>query len=343
MITMRDVAADASVSAATVSACLTGRRFVSPETKARVEASINRLGYQPDSIARSLRTGSTDIIGLVIPDITNPFFTELVRDIQAEAKQIGYSILLSDCDFDVATERKALALMRAQRVDGLIFCPGGARRDYAFETWPGDVPIVFVDNAWDDIPFDRVGLDNVVTASNVTRHVLERGHRRVAIIAGPTGNHGSDGRLQGFQQALAEAGLTLNPSFVRYGDFREASGYQQALDLVSARKRPSAIFVANNNMLIGVMRALHDSGLTVPDDISVAAIDDFPWASAFRPALTTARQPVRAIARHALRLLRKRLGETKTLSREQIKLPGELVIRDSVAPLPPSAGRAKGR
>jgi LacI family transcriptional regulator len=343
MITMRDVAADASVSVATVSACLTGRRFVSPELKARVEEAIDRLGYQPDSIARSLRTGSTDIIGLLIPDITNPFFTELVRDIQAEATEIGYSILLADCNFDVAIERKALGLMLAQRVDGLIFCPGGARRDYAFETWPSEAPVVVVDNAWDDVPFDCVGLDNVVTAANVTRHVLERGHRSVAVITGPSGNHGSDGRLRGFQQAMAAAGLSLDPALVRHGDFREAGGYRQALDLVSAVKRPSAIFVANNNMLIGVMRALHDSGLTVPDDISVAAIDDFPWASAFRPALTTARQPVRAFAQHALRILRKRLGETRISPREHIKLPGELVVRNSVAPRPLSSGRTKDR
>lgn len=330
MATMRDVADEAEVSVATVSACVSGRRFVSPELKARVDRAIAELGYQPDGIARSLRTGSTDLIGLVIPDITNPFFTEFVRDVELLAKAYGYATILADCNFDIAAEAKMLNLMRQQRVDGLILCPAGRRQDYRFNNWPQDPPVVIVDNAWNDTPFDTITLDNVVAGMEMTQHILDQGHRNIAIVTGPKDNHTSDERLLGFERAMAAAGIRLNPDFIRHGDFREAGGYAEAMALIDLRQRPSAVFVANNNMLIGVMRALHDRGLNAPDDISVASIDDFPWAGAFRPGLTTARQPVRRFAEHALRLIQKRCHEDVASLCEQIMLPAELVLRESV-------------
>ncbi|MBK8160267.1 MAG: LacI family DNA-binding transcriptional regulator [Rhodospirillaceae bacterium] len=330
MATMRDVADEAEVSVATVSACVSGRRFVSPALKARVERAIATLGYQPDGIARSLRTGSTDLIGLVIPDITNPFFTEFVHGVELMAKAYGYATILADSNYDIAAEAKMMSLMRQQRVDGLILCPAGSRSDYRFDGWSRDIPVVIVDNAWDDTPFDTITLDNVVAGLETTRHILQQGHRDIAIIAGPKGNHTSDERLQGFERAMGSAKLRLQPDFIRHADFREAGGYREAQALIDLKRRPSAIFVANNNMLIGVMRALHDRGLKAPDDMSVASIDDFPWAGAFRPGLTTARQPVGEMAQHALRLIRKRAFEEEVSPREQVMLPAQLIVRDSV-------------
>lgn len=330
MATMRDVADEAAVSVATVSACVSGRRFVSPALKARVERAIATLGYQPDSVARSLRTGSTDLLGLVIPDISNPFYTEFVRDVELLAKAYGYATILADCNFDVAAEAKMMNLMRQQRVDGIILCPAGERGDYRLSDWPVEIPLVIVDNAWDDLDFDTITLDNVVASHDITQHILGQGHREIAIVAGPKGNHTSDERLQGFERAMIANGITLKPHFIRHGDFREAGGYAEAIALLDLPRRPSAIFVANNNMLIGVMQALHDRGLRAPDDMSVASIDDFPWAGAFRPGLTVARQPVRQFAEHALRLIRKRFFEEEETPREQIMLNAELVIRESV-------------
>jgi LacI family transcriptional regulator len=334
MATMRDVAVEAAVSVATVSACVSGRRFVSPELKARVERAIADLGYQPDGIARSLRTGTTDLIGLVIPDITNPFFTEFVRDVELLAKADGYATILADSNYEVVTEARMLGLLRQQRVDGVILCPAGERADYNFAAWSPDLPVVIVDNAWDDTPFDTITLDNVAAGADITRHILAQGHRDIAMVAGPRGNHTSDQRLGGFVRAMAEAGVPPRVDFIRHGDFREAGGYAQAQALIDLPQRPSAIFVANNNMLIGVMRALHDRGLQAPDDISVASIDDFPWAGAFRPGLTTARQPVRLFAEHALRLIRLRCVEQTLSAREQIVLTPQLVVRESVAKKP---------
>ncbi len=330
MATMRDVAVEAGVSVATVSASISGRRFVSPALKARINEAISALGYRPDAVARSLRTGNTDLLGLVIPDISNPFFTEFVREVELMAKAYGYATILGDSGYDVPTERKMLDLMRQQRVDGVILCPAGAHDDYRFDEWPANVPLVVVDNAWGDTPFDTIALDNVAAGQAITHHITGLGHTEVAIIAGPQGNHSSDERLAGFMRALKSQGIVPPADFIRHGDFREAGGYDAANALLDLPQRPSAIFVANNNMLIGVMRALHDRRLQVPDDISVASIDDFPWAGAFRPGLTVARQPVAEFAEHALRLIRKRFAEEEETPREQIMLAAQLVIRESV-------------
>lgn len=330
MATMRDVAVEAGVSVATVSASISGRRFVSQELKARINDAISALGYRPDAVARSLKTGNSDLLGLVIPDISNPFFTEFVREVELMAKAYGYSTILGDSGYEVTTERKMLDLMRQQRVDGVVLCPAGARADYRFDEWPENVPLVVVDNAWNDAPFDTVALDNVAAGAAITHHITGLGHTDVAIIAGPQGNHTSDERRDGFLRALKAAGIVPPHDYIHHADFREAGGYAAANALLDLPRRPSAIFVANNNMLIGVMRALHDRRLRVPDEISVASIDDFPWAGAFRPGLTVARQPVADFAQHALRLVRKRVTEEEKTPREAIKLQAELVIRESV-------------
>lgn len=332
MTTMRDVAAAAEVSVATVSAFVTGKRYVSPELKARIERAIEDLGYHLDGVARSLRKGSSDLVGLVIPDIGNPFFTEFVRDVEALARAQGFATMLADSHFDVATELRMLNLMRTQRVDGIILCPAGNAADYAHRRWPQDPPIVLVDNVWAGAPFDSVSLDNAAAGQALARHLLEAGHRAIAVIAGPRGNSTSDRRLAGIADTLRSAGIALEETRLRHADFREAGGYRAAREILAASSpRPTALLVANNNMLIGAMRALHDAGLRVPDDISVASIDDFPWAEAFRPALTVARQPVAEFAAQAFHLLRRRWSGEAPGAPQAITLAPELVVRESVA------------
>lgn len=347
MTTMRDVAEQADVSVATVSAFVTGKRYVSPELKSRIEQAIDHLGYQMDGLARSLRKGSSDLIGLVIPDIGNPFFTEFVRDVEAQARAGGFATVLADSNYDVATELRMLNLLRTQRVDGIILCPAGKRGDYAYRRWPdslkpdslkmGATPMVVVDNVWDATPFDHISLDNIGAGMMLTSHIIDLGHRDIAIIAGPDGNHASDERLLGYARAMQGAGIATQPDFIRHGDFRESGGYLAARALLDLPQRPSAIFVANNNMLIGAMRAFHDAGLQVPRDISVASVDDFPWAGAFRPGLTTARQPVADFAAHAFHMLRSRWSEIQRGPRQSVTLKAELVIRESVTKRGPGA------
>jgi len=331
MPTMKDVARVARVSLATVSAALSGAAYVSPELKSRVHAAVDALGYAPNTIASGFKKGTMALIGLIVPDITNPFYTELVHVAQRRARQLGYSVLLCDSEEDADRERDLVRLMRAHRAAGTILCPCGADEAYAdFEVRLGAMPVVTVDHAIPGGMHDRVLLDNAGAAALATQHILGFGHRRIGTVAGPEHRLPGRDRLQGFLDTLQAAGIAANPELICRGGFREADAFDAAGTLLALPKRPTALFVANNHMLIGVMRAIAAAGLSCPRDISVASIDDFPWAPAFTPALTTVRQPVEAMAEAALAMLLERVAGHAGPGRTQ-RFQSELVIRQSCA------------
>ncbi|MBE7202870.1 MAG: LacI family DNA-binding transcriptional regulator [Parafilimonas terrae] len=332
MATMKDVAGAAGVSIATVSATLSGAAYVSPELKARVNAAIDRLGYQPNRMASSLKRGRTSLIGLVVSDITNPFFTELVHCIQSGAQEAGYSVLLGVSGHDAERERELLRLMRAQQAAATIFCPAGSADDYGPERLQaGPMKLVAADNISPDMGCDAVGLDNRKAARLAAEHILSFGHTRIGMVAGSAHQHVGQERLAGFRSALQAAGVGFEPERVEAGSFRIEEAQRACKVLLARPSPPTALFVANNLMLIGVMQALAEAGLRVPEDISVASIDDFPWAAAFQPALTVVRQPIEAMAAAALGLLLKRLEEPDAPPAERTFEP-ELVVRRSCAP-----------
>ncbi|MFO1068032.1 MAG: LacI family DNA-binding transcriptional regulator [Geminicoccaceae bacterium] len=334
MPTIRDVARAAGVSTATVSAVLNDTAFVSPALRQRVEAAVAKLGYAPHSIARSLKRGRTQLLGLMIPDITNPFFTELVHVVEVAAHRAGYGVLLCDSGQDPAKERSYLQLMRSHRVDGLVLCPVGDG-GLAEPARAGGMPLVMVDRLVPGLEADVVLMDNYAAGLAATRHLVNLGHRRIGAVAGPAGLEPADERLRGFREALALRGLAVRDGDIRHGNFEEEGAYLASLELLGGTSRPTALFVANNHMLIGVMRAVANLAMSCPADISVAAVDDFPWANAFTPRLTTVRQPVAAMGETALRLLLERLAGGDGPPR-RIVLPAELVIRDSVRQLNPA-------
>lgn len=330
-MTIRDVAKLAKVSTATVSATLNRSAPVSPELQARVHRAVEELGYAPDGVARSLKTGTTALLGLLIPDITNPFFTQLVRVVEAAAQRAGYAVLLCDSDENPAKELTYLRLMRTHRVAGLVWCPvGEAGPEGLGQPLLAGLPIVMVDRAAPGVSADLVVIDNHRAGYLATAHLLELGHRRIGAIAGPAHLLPAAERLRGFRDALKEHGLDPDAAPVGQGAFREAEAYASCRTLLQMLSRPTGLFVGNNHMLIGVMRAIADLGLACPTDISIAAIDDFPWASAFNPRLTTVRQPVEAIGETALRLLLARIaGRTTDPVRETLAC--ELIVRGSCA------------
>jgi LacI family transcriptional regulator len=331
MSTIRDVARLAGVSTATVSATLSGTAFVSEPLRARVRDAVEKLNYSPHGVARSLKRGSTRLIGLVIPDVTNPFLTEFVQAFGDLARADGYSMLLGDTGFNAAREREVIEILQMQRVDGIVASPGANADSYSDRFAVGTRPaVVLVDNAPPGLPVDTVVLDNYGAALMATSHLLDCGHVRIATVAGPAHNLPGEERVRGFRAALAARGVAFDPRYVVHGNFIEEDSRRAVGQLLALDPRPSAIFAAGNLMLVGVMRGLREAGLSVPADISVAAIDDFPWATAFRPGLTTVRQPVAEMAEHAMRLLRGRMaGDTSPPTR--IELTASLLIRDSVA------------
>jgi LacI family transcriptional regulator len=329
MATMKDVARAAGVSIYTVSAALSGSAPVSADLRARVSKAVKALGYERNSLARGLRQGTSSLIGLIVSDVTNPFFTEFVDCIETQARQQGYSVLLGVSGHDVAREGELLRLMRSHLAAGAILGPAGGRADYQdSELSSGRMKLVAVDNAFQALGVDSFALDNRKAAGLAAEHLLDLGHRRIGVVGGVPCQNVAQERLRGFRAALKRRGLAAEPGLEESGNFRMEDGYAACRRLFAGARPPTALFVANNLMLIGVMRALGDLGLRVPQDVSVASIDDFPWAVAFRPALTVVEQPISEMAVAAFAALTARLAGEDGPPRRQLFAP-RLIIRES--------------
>jgi LacI family transcriptional regulator len=332
--TIRDVAKRAEVSTATVSATLNSSAYVSPELKARVLAAVEALGYAPSGIARSLKTGRTGMLALVVADVSNPFFAALIHAVETAAYERGYSLMLCNSDENFERERRHLIQIRAQRCDGLILAPTGDEEVYqasGLDSFP--MPTVLVDRMLKSWPVDSVALDNESAATQATNYVLDLGHRRIGTISGPA--HVSTGaeRLAGFVKSLAARGIIPDAKHMRHGDYREDVAYSVTREVLGLPDPPTALYVANNMMLIGAMRAIAEAGFRCPADISVVSTDDLPWATAFRPRLTTVRQPVREMGLEAVRLLVDRITRPSDEPARRLVLPPTLIVRDSCAPI----------
>jgi LacI family transcriptional regulator len=338
MPTLRDVAKVAGVSTATVSATINQSAYVRPELQERVRKAIAEIGYHPNGIARSLKKRSTQTLGLIISDITNPFFTALVRGVEDAANARGYALILCNTDEHLEKERAYIRLLRSRRVDGLIMAPAGAPDDYRGLSAEVNTPLVFIDRRIPFVSADAVIVDNVAGARQVVQYLLQLGHRRIGAITGLPHISTTHERIQGYRQALEGAGIALDPTLMPGGNSRLEGGYLAARELLSGGDRPTAVFATNNLMAIGLMRAVAERGLRCPEDISVACFDDFEWASVFRPRLTTVAQPVYETGLKAAELLFARIYGTMTGEPCEVVLSPTLVIRDSCAARP-SEGR----
>jgi len=336
--TIRDVARLAAVSVATVSNALNNPGRVSPELVARVGAAVEKLGYSPHAAARSLRKRASGLLGLIVADITNPFFTELFEATENAAAANGYSLLLCNSNERIEREEAHLRMLRSQRIDGLILAPTGAVSSHRAPLLGAlDVPIVLVDRALEGLGYDTVVLDNRQAAIDAVGHLIAHGHRRIGMINGPEVLRTAVDRLQGYREALLGAGLSFDRALVRSAEFREREAHDAAIRLLRDENRPTAIFAANNLMTIGVMRALSELGLSCPGDVSVVGIDDFPWADAFTPRLTTIAQPVRDMGETTFNLLADRIGGSRQGEGTTIVMAPRLITRGSCAAPPATA------
>lgn len=332
MATMNDVARLAKVSVATVSATISGKKYVSPELKERVQQAIAEIGYRPNVVASQLKLGRTHLIGLVIPDISNPFYTDIVANVQTFARAENLSVTLGISDQEPKREKEMIEFMSAQHAEALIICSCGYGGEtiQALENASRYMGLVLVDSIPGGVRADTVSLDNFAAGHMATDHILSFGHRDIGIVTGPPSAKSSADRLRGYTAAMQQAGVSPNAAFQVDGGFDMDKGYDAAMALLADGPRPSALFVCNNLMLIGVMRALSEIGLKVPQDISVVSIDDFPWASAFSPAITTVRQPTADMGKAAFELAKKRMGPNDDPAVDQVFEP-KLITRASCA------------
>lgn len=328
MTTIYDVAARAGVSAATVSRVLNQRGTVSPDLAERVRAAVRELDYRPNGVARNLRRRSTSVWGLIISDIGNPFFTALVRGVEDEAHQAGYSLVLCNSDDILDKEQGYIQIALDEQMAGVIITPSSEAETDLTPLLERGIPVVSVDRRLNRHHVDTVVGDNVRGARLAIEHLLESGCTRIACITGPTQTTTAQERLEGYQQALSVAGLEVDPELIMVENFKEDGGYDGAQRLVRLESPPDGLFVANNLMTVGALEALVDAGIEVPRDLLMVGFDDIPWARLTRPRLTTVHQPTYEMGRDAGRLLAARLTSDPGLARTVILSP-TLQVRES--------------
>lgn len=332
---MVDVARLADVSVATVSAVVNAKPGVSGALTRRVRDAMAALDYHPDHVARSLKVGRTHVIGMVIPDITNPFFLEVVQGLETEALNQGYSVILCNSGGDPQRERSQLSMLFSRRVDGVVLACTDSSSAYD-RLIRRRFPLVFIDRVPAGLARASVVSDNVAGAYDATRHLIDLGHRRIAIIAGDLRLSSGVDRVEGFRKAMQEAHVPVREDYFRQGDFQTASGYRCGLELLRLKEPPTAIFACNNKMTLGLVRAIGELRVPCPQDVSVLGFDDFEWASNFSPKLTAVAQPTHEIGSQAMKMLLGRLAgpetETETSSDSLVVLKTELRVRESTAP-----------
>ncbi len=351
----KDVARQAGVSIATVSHVINKTRFVSDETRRKVLDAIDALGYRPNAVARSLVTRSTCKIGLVIAEITNPFFTVAARGVEEEALNHQYNIVLCNTDEDPEREEESLKLLAAQQIDGLIIAPTGVRSAALLALAEAGVPIVQIDRSSLGLVAPLVGVNNEEGAYQAISYLIGLGHRRIACLINLDVISTQRDRLRGWERALREANLPVDDALILradprfYGVLPGAAGalslvgpsgqrqgmrsaYQMLQDLLKSTERPSAIFVASNQLTLGTLYAFRACGIRCPEDISLISFDDHDWAPLFNPPLTVVRQPTYQLGQTAARLLLQMInGEP---AEAPPPLPVELVARASCSAPP---------
>jgi LacI family transcriptional regulator len=331
MTTIRDVAERAGVSTTTVSHVVNGTRKVDPDTAARVSAAIDELGYRPNALARSMRRGQTHTVGIVIPDIANPFFGDLARSLEDHMFEAGYSAIICNSDGDERKEVRYLDVLLSKKVDGLLLIAASQPSEGLRQLVESGPPTIVVDRELGDLPVSQVMVQNELGGYLAGRHLLELGHRDIGVIAGPGGLGTSARRLEGFERALHEAGVEIDKERIYRGDFRAASG-RAAMDSWLLRGLPpTAVFAENDLMAVGALSSAHAADLDVPGDISVVGFDGIPFGADVTPPLTTVAQDTDDVAAAAVEMLFERLRDGDAAPR-RIELPVSLVVRGSSAP-----------
>lgn len=329
MSTIHDVAARAGVSTATVSRYLRGDPVRAADA---VCGAIAELRYRPNAVAQSLKSGRTGAIGVVVPDVTNPFFASVVKGLEHASRGAAYRVLLANTDESAEREAEVLADL-AGRVDGFIVAPTTEQDQAPLHLLDAGVPMVFIDRELAGAErCDVVLVDNERGGRAAAEHLAGLGHRRVAMISGPLQTTPGRGRREGFLDGLAAAGLELASECDVVGDFREHSGYQMALHLLALAEPPTAIFTANNLMTVGALKALGDLRVGIPHQMSVIGFDDLTLGSLLTPALTCIARPDVEQGRLAMRLLLGRLTGAAHDEPRRLVLRTELLVRGSTAP-----------
>lgn len=329
-VRISDVARRADVSVATVSRVLTKKTPVSQELSDRVLKAVEELGYRPSRVAQSLRKKISSVLGLIISDIQNPFFTSLVRAVEDAAFQYKYGIFLCNSDEDAAKENFYIDLMISEQVSGVVISPAQERNNPSKKLIDAGIPVVAVDRRMLDLEVDTVVIDNVESSRALVNHLIEDGHTRIgAILGSDTITTGRERRL-GYMAALADHNIPPEKELILTGQPKKEYGYSFTNQLLGSKNPPTAIFAGNNLLAMGALTAIQEKGLVIPDQIALVAFDDLDWTSLVRPAITVVKQPTYRLGAAATDLLLKRINDYDRPITEVVLKP-PLCIRQSCA------------
>jgi len=323
--TMKDVAKLARVSVSTVSHVINKTRFVSDLTRQRVLKTMAEVSYYPNVVAQSLRRKKTNTVGLVISDITNPFFPEVVRGIEKQLIRKGYSIILANTDDDTEKEKELVILLYGKRVDGFIIVTADGENKYLDFLIQQKVPIVLLDRRISRVKLDMVLVDNKGGTRKLTEHLINLGHKKIGVITGPLSTSTGKERLKGYLESLRKHSLPKDDKLIKVGKFRQESGYSLTMELLSLSSPPSAILACNNVIGLGIMDALQEKGIKIPNEVALVIFDDLPWFRYLNPPISVVSQPTSELGEMAAKLLLERMKGRR-------KKPKEVVLEVEFRP-----------
>ncbi len=329
-VTINDIASRAGVSYQTVSRVINNRPDVADDTRARVQQIINEVGYRPSAAARSLVSHRTHTLGLLTADFSDYFFTQVIIGAEAEARKHSFHIMLGSTERNPEEEPEYFRMLAEQQVEGILFARPSTEPDngHIQSMLRQGIPVVTTAYHAPGEGLTVVDVDNVDGGIQAARCLVEAGHRRIAMITGPGAWRSVADRAQGYQLALEAAGIGYDPTLVAQGDWSYESGYRAMAHLLDAAPGFTGLFAQNDQMAIGAIRALHDAGWRVPDDLGVVGYDDIPVARYYQPRLTTIHQPMQEVGRMAARLLIEAI-DNRSVEQKEVLLKPELLRRES--------------
>lgn len=329
MPTIRDVAKLAGVAPITVSRAINNSGYVKDETRARVEAAIDELGYVPNILGLSLRSKKTMTIAAVITDITNPFWTTVTRGIEDVAQANGYSTILCNTDESKDKQEQYLQMLLRRRIDGILFVPASSEAAPIMQVKKQKIPIVLMDRNVPGVDVDIVRSDSEQGAYLITEHLLSLGHQRIAMLSGPQNISTSIDRAKGYRRALLDAGLSISAEQIFWGEYTQDSGYKMAKEMLPELTNITALVTANNFIAIGAMQLLNEKKLRVPEDIALVTVDDIPPTFTVTPFFTVAIQAASEMGKQAAQLLLNRVSGAIDAPCKEVVLPVQMTIRAS--------------
>ncbi|MGP3781026.1 catabolite control protein A [Bacillus sp. 4A_MP3] len=328
-ITIYDVAREANVSMATVSRVVNGNPNVKPTTRKKVLEAIDRLGYRPNAVARGLASKKTTTVGVIIPDISSIFYSELARGIEDIATMYKYNIILSNSNQNLEKELHLLNTMLGKQVDGIVFMGGNITDEHVEEFKRSPVPIVLAASVEEQGETPSVAIDYEQAIYDAVKLFIDKGHRDIAFVSGPMQEPiNRSKKLQGYKRALEEAAIPFNEQFVAEGDYTYDSGMEALQSLMGLDRKPTAILSATDEMALGIIHAAEDQGLSIPDDLDIIGFDNTRLSLMVRPQLSTVVQPTYDIGAVAMRLLTKLMNK-EPVEEHIVELPHRIELRQS--------------